>query len=273
MNADFSGLACWVISLNSETPNSTRLLNALRQQGLNAGFFSAVDGRQAMPLLEGGERFCHNLALVRHGRQMTGGEVGCYLSHLRAVKMAYREGYQHLCIIEDDVVIEPLFGEVVRSLLDKNLDMVRLMSLKVRRRKVLTTLAGEHQLVRPERGGLGTQAYLLSRAGMEKFIQHANTIYEPIDKVFDHFWLFDLKVYAVEPHVAYELLQETSVAKSLALGQAKLGVHYRVAQPFVKLYFSLRRHLYLNLHRAEFYPAAMPEASPGKSQRQRWKKR
>jgi glycosyl transferase, family 25 len=268
-----NSLACWVISLNRGAENTQRLLADLEQQGLAPEIFPAVDGRRAMPVLQEDEYFRNAFAMVRHGKLLTTGEVGCYLSHLRAVKKAYREGCKFVCLLEDDVVIEPGFAEVLNALVEENLDMVRLMSLKIRRRKVLKPLYGEHQLVRPERGGLGTQAYLMNRAGMRKFLDHARAIYEPIDKVFDHFWLFDLSVYAVEPHVAYELVHDSSIAKQGRPGQKGPNLWQRLVHHPVKLFFSLRRHAYLRRYRSELYPTEMPAEKPGKSVRLRGKKR
>lgn len=260
---------CWVISLNPEAEGPQKLIAELKKQGLSAEFFPAIDGRGGTLPLEGNERFRHTLAMVRHGKFLTGSELGCYLSHLRAVKKAYAEGSDYLCLIEDDVIVEPTFAEVLRSLLPKQLDMVRLMSLRLRRRKLLEPLTQEHRLVRPERGGVGTQAYLLNRVGMKKFIDHAEGIYEPVDKVFDHFFLFGLRVFAVEPHVAHELEGESSVAKLWSQTVSGVRLWHRLAYHPVKLWFSLRRHIYRFCHRAEFAGAVMPSRHVGKTRRLR----
>jgi glycosyl transferase family 25 len=260
---------CWVISLNPSSENAQKLLADLECQGVDAAFFPAIDGRVGMPVLEGGEQILGNLAMVRHGKRLTASELGCYLSHLRAIKTAYRDGHEYVCVIEDDVVIENLFGEVYRSVLEKNLDMVRLMSLRIRKRTVLEPLVGEHRLVRPERGGLGTQAYVLNRVGMKKFIDYAQNIYEPVDKVFDHFFLFGLKVFAVEPHVAYELVHETSVAKSSNTATDKPILWHRVVFHPVKLWFSLRRHFYRFCHWRDLSGAVLPEHKVGRTERAR----
>ncbi len=260
---------CWVISLNPVSANTQKLIADLRSQGLDAEVFPAIDGRAGTPPLEGGERIRGNLAMVRHGRRLTASELGCYLSHLRAIKQAYKNGYQYVCLIEDDVVIESRFGDVYRAVLDKGLDMVRLMSLRIRKRVVLEALVGEHHLVRPERGGLGTQAYVLNRVGMQKFIDYAQNIYEPVDKVFDHFFLFDLNVYAVEPHVAYELVHETSVQKSPSIAAEKPLLWQRLVFHPVKLWFSLRRHFYRLRNWRDFSGAALPKQKVGKTERAR----
>ncbi|MDF1693804.1 MAG: glycosyltransferase family 25 protein [Zhongshania sp.] len=260
---------CWVISLNPASENAQKLMADLNGQGIDAEIFPAIDGRVGTPALEGGEQILGNLAMVRHGKHLTASELGCYLSHLRAVKAAYRNGHEYVCVIEDDVVIENLFGDVYRAVLDKDLDMVRLMSLRIRKRTIIEPLVGEHNLVRPERGGLGTQAYVLNRVGMKKFIDYAQNIYEPVDKVFDHFFLFDLNVFAVEPHVAYELVHETSVVKLAKTVVDKPLLWHRLVFHPVKLWFSLRRHFYRFRHWRDFSQSAMPEHKVGRTERAR----
>lgn len=264
-------LCCRVISLNSQAENTLVLMNTLAEQGVEASIFAAVDGRQVMPALESGERFSHSLAMLRHKKILTSGELGCYLSHLRAVREAYQAGYEFLCVIEDDVVIEKNFAAVLVALMQRSdLDMVRLMALRLRERKVLGDIANTgHQLTRPVRGAVGTQAYLMNRAGMKKFLDYAQAIYEPVDKVFDHFWLFDLHVYGVEPHTVYELEHETSIAKKVAVSVAGPSVLERLLFHPVKLWFSLRRHSYRLRNRRDFSSAEMSAESPGRSARMR----
>ena len=264
-------LACWVISLNPEAENTVKLLASLREQGVPADLFPAVDGRKAMPELLRGEHLNRNLALIRHRKLLTNSEMGCYLSHLRAVRKAYDEGYSHVCLFEDDVVIEEDFAEVLFEAAKDDIELLRFMALRLRRRKPLREFSASsgvrYRVVRPERGAVGAQAYLMNRRGMKKFIDAALEIYEPVDKLFDHFWLFDLQVCGIEPHTVYELEHETSVQKEPDPEAAKPNWWQRLLFHPVKLWFSIRRHSYMLAHRAEFRPCTMPEGEQGKTSR------
>jgi glycosyl transferase family 25 len=264
-------LACWIVSLNPDAENTRLLLSSLQVQGLDACVFAAVDGRRAMPALQGKERFNNALAMIRHGKTLTSSELGCYLSHFRAISSAYEQGYSHVCLIEDDVVIEPNFASVLNAVLAKDgLDMVRFMALRLRPRKLLGDIADTgNVLVRPKRGGVGAQAYVLNRDGMEKFLNYAQTIYEPVDKLFDHFWLYGLKVYCVEPHTVYESEHESSIVKVAGTSMAGPALWQRLVFHPVKLWFSLRRHAHLLSHRADYNPAVIPEGRSGQTKRMR----
>ena len=45
----------------------------------------AVDGRHGMP--EGDYDYDEAVAIIRHDRPMNTGEIGCYLSHIKALRM------------------------------------------------------------------------------------------------------------------------------------------------------------------------------------------
>jgi glycosyl transferase family 25 len=199
--------------------------------------------------------------------------VGCYLAHLRALRQAYDEGLERVCLFEDDVELEPDFAQVLCELeqLPDGVEMVRLMGLKIRKRKVIKTLSdGRHQLVRPERGALGAQGYLINRIGMRKLLDHGSRIYEPIDKLYDHFWEYDLRLYGVEPHIIYEAVSGSTIVKS-NVAKADVAPWLHWFYPLGKLFRSINRHWYLKRNHGEFYPADLPSVKPGRTERMKGK--
>lgn len=264
---------CWVITLNPDSNTVQRLLFDLAEQGVRAQTIPGVDGRSHMPALEANERLAPATTRWRHLCELNSSEVGCYLAHLRALRRAYDAGLERICILEDDIELEPAFGAVLAELerLPNDVEMVRLMALKIRKRKVVRELGdGAHRLIRPERGSLGTQGYLVNRAGMKKILDHGSRIFEPIDKLYDHFWEYDLRVYGVEPHVIWETASASSVVKS-NVAKAKVARWLYWLHPLGKLARSMQRHSYLRKHRRDFYPAEVPGAKPGRTARMKSK--
>ena len=260
---------CWVITLKPDSEPVVRLLQSLEEQNVAATLFPGVDGRTTMPAPEPGERLAPEITRWRHLCELTSSEVGGYLSHLRAIKKAHAEGLERVCILEDDVQLEADFGAVLRDIvrLPDEVEMVRLMALKVRKRKVISTFAdGIHALVRPERGWCGGQGYVLNRRGMEKIIAHGSAVYEPIDKFYDHFWEYDLRLFGVEPHIIWETEHPSSILKS-NVARARVAWWLYWLHPLGKGWRSLQRHAYLKRHEAEFYPAEKPQGKPGRTGR------
>ena len=262
-------VACWIISLNPHEENARNLLAGLQAGGIDASFFPAVDGRKGLPLLESDELINTGRALLLRNRMLTPTQVGCYLSHLRAVKKAFSQGYDRLCLLEDDVAIDDGFFEVFPELLtlDEAHELVRFMGLRIRPRKIVSTLCGgRFDLVRPVRGVAGTQGYIINRLGMRKLLDTASNIYEPIDIVYDHSFLHGIRVYGVEPHIIYERESESSIQIS-HIGTDSIPLGYRIAYPVVKLGLSLKRLWYRISHQRELAPANYPDTSIGKTKR------
>lgn len=260
-------IKAWIISLNPNVETVQTFQKTLRDAGIDAQIFPAVDGRREMPKLESREQVSQTKALIYRKAPLTTSEIGCYLSHLRAIKQAYSEGHSHACIFEDDVVAEPGLGDVIKDIvhLDESFHLVRLMTLKIRKRKLLQRLPSGYTLTRPERGALGCQGYVLNRTGMKKMIDASTVIHMPIDKVVDSFFLYDLHCFSVEPHAIYEQMHDSSIIKTAGKLDKRFWV--KAAWHINKLHRSIRRRLHYLKHYRAYYPTAKPEGKQGKSRR------
>jgi glycosyl transferase family 25 len=257
----------WVIALDPESPVVRNLQQSLHAQGIAARVFPAVDGRSGLPVLQGEERLSQLRARIHRKAALTSAEVGCYLSHYRIIRHAYEAGRTHVCIFEDDVVAEPGLGDLIREIcrLDGDAHLVRLMSLKARKRKVVRRLPEGHTLVRPLRGALGAQGYVVNRTGMRKILAYGATIYLPIDKLYDSFFLFGLNCFSVEPHGIYEISRSTTVEKTV--GDATPELWLALAWRVDKIYRGIRRYSHRLLKIREFFPAARPQGFLGRTER------
>lgn len=255
----------WIIALNPENPVARELCDTLAQQGIAAQIRQAVDGRAGMPPLLGREQLSQHKALIYRRAELTSAEVGCYLSHYRLIQEAYEQGLSHICIFEDDVVAEAGLGDLLREIvkLDDTAHLVRLMSLKIRKRKVIQDLTNGYTLTRPLRGALGTQGYVVNRTGMKKILDFGACIYLPIDKLYDNFFLYDLNCFSIEPHAIYELVRSTTVKKAKI--KTKKNITFQLLWQSQKITRSIRRRIYMLKNYSAFHPAEKPINNPGKS--------
>ncbi len=262
-------VTAWIIALNPENPVALELCQTLQEQGIDAEIRQAVDGRQSMPVIQGREQLAQQRALAYRRAPLTSAEVGCYLSHYRLIQQAWDQGLSHICLFEDDVVAEDGLGDLLRCVVaqDDNKHLVRLMSLKIRKRKVVSPLSGAYQLVRPVRGALGTQGYVVNRSGMAKILNYGARIYMPIDKLYDSFFLYDLNCFSVEPHGIYELSRQSTIAKPK--GNIDTRLLTTLLYNLNKLHRSIMRRWHYLRHRADYQPATRPAISLGKSARLR----
>jgi glycosyl transferase, family 25 len=259
----------YIISLEPNSPEVAELLKALKSQSLTAEIRLGVDGRQGMPELEDGESLDQALSLKMRLVELSSGEIGCYLSHLRTIKHAYQADFSRICILEDDVELEEDFSQILAKLetLPDTVELVRLMGLKTHKRKTLCSLGDRHVLARPVKGLCGTQGYVLNRIGMEKIIRLGSALAEPIDKFYDHFWDIDLRTYSVEPHLIWERAKTVSSIPKNSRKKAAKPLLKRLAKHRIKLTRGLKRRAYLFKHRADFFPATLPPGKMGKTAR------
>lgn len=264
-------VAYWLITLNPRSANARSIIDDLAKGGVRAEVFDAVDGRAGEPPLEDGESINTRRAYLFRKKLLTPTQVGCYLSHLRAVKKAYSDGYDRLCIMEDDIAIDDGFFDVLPEILslDESYELVRLMGLRIRKRKILSGLVGgRFDLVRPVRGVAGTQGYVINRSGMEKLMNTAPNMYEPIDIVYDHSFIHKIRVFGVEPHVIHEIESDSSISRTDKAAPVT-PLLYRLLYPFSKLYLSCSRTYYKLKNYKDFMPASYPASSIGRTKRMR----
>ncbi|RNL60357.1 glycosyltransferase family 25 protein [Zhongshania marina] len=256
-----SVLSTVVISLEPQSPTVISLVNALSALGFKAEVFSAIDGRSAMPDLRDAESVDQKMSVLRRRSELTTSEVGCFLSHARVIQQAFDNGVDKLLILEDDVEILAGFAEVVDAIvtLPSEVEMVRLMGLKRRRRKTIATLAGSWQLVRPLRGWCGAQAYVMNRPAMAKFLRQYQTISMPVDGFYDCFWETDIRAYGVEPHVAAERKHVSSIAKPW--GTMAPSRMTEIRWHMFKLYRGVLMRYYRLANYSDFYPNVLPDPS------------
>ena len=255
-----------IITLNANSPEVQELLGLLAEQKLEAKIVLGVDGRDCFPTLEDGESIDRKRSLKMHQRELTKSEVGCYLSHFRTIKNAYNQGLERICLLEDDVLIEPDFAEVLSSVgkLSDEFEHIRLMGLKRHKRKKICTVGRHHQLTRPTKGLCGTQGYVINRSGMEKVLQHGHTVLIPIDKFYDHFWDIGLKSYCIEPHT---ILERPFIKSSIVKIPRKDIRINRLRKHFLKLYKGTKRRIYILRYWNKFFPAVKPKIPMGRTVR------
>lgn len=270
-------LRCRIITLDPSLDRAQHLQQSLVQCGIEAVFFQAVDGRSQMPELETGEQLDH-AALRRYRTSPLGSaELGAYLSHFRAIKQAWNDGAEKLCLFEDDVHLETDFAAVLSELVDlpDGYEFIRFMALKRQKRKTALALSqrraadDRHYLVtRPLRGTIGGQGLLINRAGMRKLLDVGCKISMPIDKLYDHYWETNVHCFVVEPHIVWESAKPTTIAKP-DFGKGQLLLPQRLLRVLVKLRRSLKRRGYLLLNYQKFYPVTKPPQDLGRSPRLR----
>jgi glycosyl transferase family 25 len=163
------------------------------------------------------------------------GEVGCYLSHLKAMEEFLRTDAPWCLILEDDVEVSPECVEVLAALGQKDdWDLVKLFcfhsGLPVRKR----ALTQKHHLVVHLTRTTSSAAYAINRHAAEKLLKSMRTISEQVDHALERPWETGLRVRGVRPLPVVL----APVAATTTIGYADRGARRTPLGRSVRLFLS-----------------------------------
>ncbi len=201
-----NGLQTWVINLDRAPERLARIAAQLQALGLPYTRLPAVDARALTP---GQHRSLDEAAYRRkHGMTPVLGELGCYLSHVEAMRLFLASDAAFALILEDDVLLHDSLPAVLQGLLANpgRWDMVKLSAVHSgtpqRVLQLSPDLAPQHHLAVMLSRCTGSSAYLVNRRAAQAYLREHQGLLPmqlPYDHVFDQGWRFGLKVRLVTP--------------------------------------------------------------------------
>ena len=188
----------YVINLDRDVERMASIRANLEALGLPFERLSAVMGKDVPEW----EKLVDMSAYAWRNRLDTprAGEVGCYLSHLKAMETFLRTDAPWCVILEDDVEVLPACSEVLRALGEKDdWDLVKLFNfhsgLPVKKRE----LAGGHRLVAHLTRTTSSAAYVVNRRAAETLLKSMRPITEQVDHALDRPWETGLRTRGIRP--------------------------------------------------------------------------
>ena len=164
------------------------------------------------------------------------GEVGCDLSHLKAMETFLRTDAPWCVILEDDVEVLPACAAVLRTLAEKDdWDLVKLYNnhsgMPVRKR----ALSAGHQLVAHLTRTTCSAAYVINRRAATCLLKSMLPITEQVDHALDRPWETGLRTRGIRPMtVGFAPIAHTTST----IGYQDKGKSPRTLGKTVKLFLS-----------------------------------
>jgi glycosyl transferase family 25 len=131
------------------------------------------------------------LSIIECGRELTLGELGCTLSHLKIYKQMLAENIEQAVVLEDDVLLTPEFLELVSNVSnfpdDYELMLLGYYADEVTEKRTRSNLWSHHNIVsklnalRLVQPTYGTHGYIINNAGAQKLVNELRVIKKPID--------------------------------------------------------------------------------------------
>ena len=193
----------YVLNFARATDRCGHMARAAAAIGVTLDFIEAVDGRR----LTDAQR-----DLVDHRRRrritpylLSDNEIGCWLSHRRAMQALVESGKGMAAILEDDVTLLPDFPCVLDALQHQGglFDVVTLYRNFQRDPgfEACRTLIGGISLGRIAPMQTGAVGYVITRQAAKKFLAATPHFVHAVDKEMHRYWASGLDIYALSQPV------------------------------------------------------------------------
>lgn len=199
----------WIISLADADARRAQIAAALKDSALDWDFFNAHR------TLQNGLYYRALDSHASHGRTLRRAELGCYSSHYATWQWLADSEYEQMFVFEDDVSVD---WEFIAQLAEVDfaamqIDYLRLFAkIPPRWRYVASPFFDRyHHLIRCTGFTLGTQAYLLTRAGAAALLKHGQRIRYPIDAFLDSYWEHGVPNLALFPFPVFERCEPSTI--------------------------------------------------------------
>jgi len=188
----------YVINLDRSPERLQTFMQSFEPLGFDIVRIPAVDGSElALPHPDYDDRRYR----LYHGKQTSIGTVGCYFSHIKALRQFLESKEETALICEDDVSAKPELPQVLDEVLalHKHWDLLRLNCLHVPTHIQVRQLNLGYRLSVPVYWTGGAGAYLVNRKAAENIIACSLPMYLPYDHAFEQNWRMGLTTMMVVP--------------------------------------------------------------------------
>ena len=136
-----------------------------------------------------------------HGKQLNAAEVGCYLSHLKAMREFLAGPWHWALVLEDDADFPDDFQDLLRRLIaiESQWDIVKLSSFHAGTPVRIENLSERYALAVPLSRLMNSNSVLLNRQAAEALVEKLIPMQLPYDHALERAWLFALKLRTVTP--------------------------------------------------------------------------
>ncbi len=194
-----SGLKTWVINLDRAPDRLARISAQLQRLGMDFVRLPAVDARA----LTAEQRGQLDEPAYRHKHGMTPvlGELGCYLSHVQAMRLFLASEAEFALVLEDDALLQSSLPAVLQGLMAQpgRWDVAKLSAVHSGTPQPYLEVAPGHQLAVMLSRCTGSSAYVMNRRAAQAYVKALLPMSLPYDHVFDQGWRFGIKFRLVTP--------------------------------------------------------------------------
>lgn len=244
----------YVINLARATERRQKMQMQADRLGVHLDFIEAVDGKTITDA---------DRALVDHKKRrritpypLTDNEIGCWLSHRKAMQRLIDSGDAMAAILEDDAALAVDFPRVLNAIEAQGLpfDVVDLHR-NLKKHEIFAVcrqLLPGFSLGRIGYTHMNATGYVMSRQGAEKFLAYAKRFVHAVDKEMHSYWANGLDIFGIEtPAIlpddgGYSFIGET---RGAGHGETRMrypnadSIYWRMQRRWTRLADSVQKRL------------------------------
>lgn len=193
----------FVINLDKSTERMAKISDRLDELEVPFERISAVYGAE-LSQKELEINYDPELNAKKYRRELPCGEIGCYMSHIKAWKMIIERKLDCAIILEDDITIDEEFREIAERLAGSidDFDVVKLFCGKSNPKIVASEpISPNHKLCRFYKVLSGNPGQLITFNGAKSLLASHQKFGRPVDVDIQHWWESDINVLGVFPPI------------------------------------------------------------------------
>jgi glycosyl transferase family 25 len=193
----------WKICLINLARSTDRLAACAKQLEAYSLHFDRIEAVNGDSLDSNIISDLYNFSDSSYHKHMTNGELGCYLSHLRAWQKIVDEQLDYAVILEDDILLQENIQHGLEAIkyIQQPWDVIKLAEVSAKRKAVHQIPAGDFSLVTYNKVPSRTCAQVVSLSGAKKLLAASSSINRPIDIELQYWWECELSVFGLKPYL------------------------------------------------------------------------
>ena len=249
-----------VISM-PDSPRRSEFSDRARGARVDWSYFDAVVG------LDKKLQYDEAAVLINVGRKLAAGELGCYSSHYLSWQYLLQSDATQMIVLEDDTLVDwEYIAELTKyDLSERSFDWLRLYAKIPSRYRMICRPTLEHRrhIIEFMNYAGGTQGYIITRSGAEKFLACCRVVRCAIDTQMDRFWIHGIRDLAIYPFPIVELTGPSTIGGERGFvpgaGQCvALPAALRVRRLAINAFHKIRKLAYPFLHPARLVAQEKP---------------
>ena len=228
-------LQCYVINLDRSKKRMSEFSEAFSGTNLKVKRIAAVDGN----LINIKSFADDNLCRKKMGRSIQPGEVGCFLSHKKALEIFLSTDLEYAIVFEDDAIPIDGFRDILESLIEKFLENNKKTAAinlgAVDFKYSSRVLPIKNNIVRcAHRFPMLATGVLWTRSGAKKFLENASVVTMPYDNFLRFLFSGTNSVFSLQPPIIHSSGIESDI-------EARNDSRRRSTQNRSKYYFFIKQ--------------------------------